>query len=64
MWDKVLKAFRETLQKAEDSYLVKAKSFNCTDEENSTALATLRKRAWLGPPCKDRRANFRFCIPR
>ena len=21
--------------------------FNCTDEENTTALATLRKRAWL-----------------
>ena len=26
MWDKVLKAFRETLQKAEDTYLAKAKS--------------------------------------
>ncbi|CAL1706761.1 unnamed protein product [Somion occarium] len=47
MWDKVLKAFRETLEKAESSYLTKAKSFSCTDEENATALSTLRKRAWL-----------------
>ncbi|TFK53774.1 root hair defective 3 GTP-binding protein [Heliocybe sulcata] len=47
MWDKVLKVFKETLEKAESTYLVKAKSFNCTEEENQTALATLRKRAWL-----------------
>ncbi|TRM70209.1 RHD3/Sey1 [Schizophyllum amplum] len=47
MWDKVLKAFRQTLDKAESSYLTKAKSFNCTEEENTTSLATLRKRAWL-----------------
>ncbi|KAI0358523.1 root hair defective 3 GTP-binding protein [Trametes cingulata] len=47
MWDKVLKVFRETLEKAEAAYLTKAKSFDCTDEENATALATLRKRAWL-----------------
>ncbi|OSD06948.1 root hair defective 3 GTP-binding protein [Trametes coccinea BRFM310] len=47
MWDKVLKVFRETLEKAESAYLSKAKSFDCTDEENTTALATLRKRAWL-----------------
>ncbi|TBU45789.1 protein SEY1 [Dichomitus squalens] len=47
MWDKVLKVFRETLDKAESSYLTKAKSFDCTDEENATALTTLRKRAWL-----------------
>ena len=26
MWDKVLKTFRETLEKAESSYLAKAKS--------------------------------------
>ncbi|KAL1746547.1 RHD3/Sey1 [Schizophyllum fasciatum] len=47
MWDKVLKAFRQTLDKAEATYLTKAKSFNCTEEENTTSLATLRKRAWL-----------------
>ncbi|PIL35938.1 hypothetical protein GSI_01598 [Ganoderma sinense ZZ0214-1] len=47
MWDKVLTVFRETLEKAESSYLTKAKSFDCTDEENSTALAILRRRAWL-----------------
>lgn len=47
MWDKVLAAFRDTLDKAESTYLAKAKSFNCTDAENATALATLRKRAWM-----------------
>ncbi|KAI4523869.1 root hair defective 3 GTP-binding protein [Schizophyllum commune Loenen D] len=47
MWDKVLKAFRQTLDKAEATYLTKAKSFNCTEEENTTSLITLRKRAWL-----------------
>ncbi|KAH7927542.1 root hair defective 3 GTP-binding protein [Leucogyrophana mollusca] len=47
MWDKVLSTFRSTLDKAESTYLVKAKSFNCTDEENTTAIASLRKRAWL-----------------
>lgn len=47
MWDMVLKSFRATLGKTEDAYITKAKSFNCTDEENATALATVRKRAWL-----------------
>ncbi|RDX47836.1 protein SEY1 [Lentinus brumalis] len=47
MWDKVLKVFRDTLDKAEAAYLAKAKSFDCTEEENATALAILRKRAWL-----------------
>ncbi|EIW83198.1 root hair defective 3 GTP-binding protein [Coniophora puteana RWD-64-598 SS2] len=47
MWDKVLSTFRETLEKAESNYLTKARSFNCTEEENEAALATLRKRAWL-----------------
>lgn len=27
--------------------LISATGFNCTEEENTTALATLRKRAWL-----------------
>ena len=70
MWDQVLTSFKGTLDKAESTYLAKAKSkhhlflfscfirsnphsyifskgFNCTDEENTSALATLRKRAWL-----------------
>ncbi|KAG2064326.1 root hair defective 3 GTP-binding protein [Suillus decipiens] len=47
MWDKVLNTFKETLEKAESTYLVKAKSFNCTDDENVTSLAALRRRAWL-----------------
>lgn len=64
MWDKILATFRETLGKAESSYLAKAKSelsyiflraarfltkfagFNCTEAENETALAAVRKRAW------------------
>ncbi|KAH7888883.1 RHD3/Sey1 [Phlebopus sp. FC_14] len=47
MWDKVLATFKQLLDKAESSYLAKAKSFDCTDEENATALSSLRKRAWL-----------------
>jgi len=47
MWDKVLKAFRSSLDKAEGTYLRKAKSFNSTDEENEHAIAHLRKRSWL-----------------
>jgi len=46
MWDKVLGVFRDTLTKAETTYLSKAKSFNCTDDENTLALAILRRRAW------------------
>ncbi|KAJ6498856.1 RHD3/Sey1 [Mycena sanguinolenta] len=46
MWDQILRAFRETLEKAEASYLAKATSFDCTDEENATSLAALRRRAW------------------
>lgn len=47
MWDKVLAAFRSTLEQAEATYLRKAKSFNCTDEENETALVALRRKSWL-----------------
>jgi hypothetical protein len=46
MWDRVLKAFRDALDKAEATYTRKAKGFNCTEEENEAALALLRKRAW------------------
>ncbi|KAL5523821.1 SEY1 [Sanghuangporus baumii] len=47
MWDKVLIAFRETLEKAESTYLSKARSFDSTEEENTKSLSILRKRAWL-----------------
>ncbi|KII92556.1 hypothetical protein PLICRDRAFT_50920 [Plicaturopsis crispa FD-325 SS-3] len=47
MWDGVLRTFKETLDKAEATYLSKARSFNCTEDENATSLAALRTRAWL-----------------
>ncbi|TDL25999.1 root hair defective 3 GTP-binding protein [Rickenella mellea] len=47
MWDKILNAYKEILEKGEATYLSKARSFNCTEEENTRALATVRKRAWL-----------------
>ena len=47
MWDKVLSAFRATLEQAEASYLRKATSFNCTEEENEAALLALRRKSWL-----------------
>ncbi|KAJ7693445.1 RHD3/Sey1 [Mycena rosella] len=47
MWDDILRAFRQTLSKAEAAYLAKATSFNCTDEENTASLAALRRRAWM-----------------
>ncbi|KAF9478797.1 protein SEY1 [Pholiota conissans] len=47
MWDNILRSFREVLGKAETAYLVKAKSFNSTEKENTVALTALRKRAWL-----------------
>ncbi|KAJ7187746.1 RHD3/Sey1 [Mycena filopes] len=48
MWDDILRTFRQTLDKAEASYLAKATSFDCTEEENATSLAALRRRAWQG----------------
>ncbi|KAI9571146.1 RHD3/Sey1 [Boletus coccyginus] len=47
MWDNVLAAFKQLLERAESSYLKKAKAFNCTEEENQTALGSLRMRTWL-----------------
>jgi len=46
IWDNVLRIYKETLVNAENSYLRKATSFDCTDEENDEALMTLRRRAW------------------
>ncbi|TCD65089.1 Protein sey1 [Steccherinum ochraceum] len=47
MWDDILKTFKSILTKAESSYLSKARSFNCTEEENATALANIRRRTWI-----------------
>ncbi|KAL1411658.1 Dynamin-like GTPase that mediates homotypic ER fusion [Vanrija albida] len=47
MWDKVLTTYRDVNGAAEKAYLSKAKSYNCTEEENATALHTLRSRSWL-----------------
>ncbi|GAA6050175.1 hypothetical protein JCM3770_000438 [Rhodotorula araucariae] len=47
MWDKVLGAFKAALAKAEEAYIRKATSFNCTEEEMQAALSLLRRRAWL-----------------
>ncbi|GAA6042278.1 hypothetical protein JCM8097_000611 [Rhodosporidiobolus ruineniae] len=47
MWDKVLSAFKAALGKAEEAYVRKATSFNCTAEETDAALTLLRRRAWL-----------------
>ncbi|KAF9529256.1 protein SEY1 [Crepidotus variabilis] len=52
MWDDILKTFGEVLGKAEAAYLSKAKSFNCTEEENATSLASLRKRSWIALKAK------------
>ncbi|OCF39288.1 protein SEY1 [Kwoniella heveanensis CBS 569] len=47
MWDTVLKTYKQVSEDGEESYLTKAKSYNCSDEENETALASLRARTWL-----------------
>ncbi|KAH8918445.1 root hair defective 3 GTP-binding protein [Atractiella rhizophila] len=52
MWDKVVGAFVGALEKAENTYLRKAKGFNSTDEENESALKNLRKKAWLSLTAK------------
>ncbi|CEH16881.1 protein sey1 [Ceraceosorus bombacis] len=46
MWDRILIAFKDALTSAEAAYLEKAKSFNCTDEENAVALSSLRRKSW------------------
>ncbi|THH13335.1 hypothetical protein EW146_g6869 [Bondarzewia mesenterica] len=47
VWDSIRRTFKETLDKAETSYLTKAKDFDCTVEDNEVALASLRKCAWI-----------------
>ncbi|KAI9457897.1 protein SEY1 [Russula earlei] len=46
IWDNVLRTYTETLATSEDLYLSKARSFDCTDDENDEAVTTLRQRAW------------------
>lgn len=46
MWDNLMIMFKTTLEKAEENYMAKARSFNCTDEENVTSLDSIRRRAW------------------
>ncbi|KGB78728.1 protein SEY1 [Cryptococcus deuterogattii 99/473] len=47
MWDIVLKTYSDVMEAAEEAYFSKAKSYNCSDEENAAALTSLRARAWL-----------------
>lgn len=47
MWDTVLKTYNDVTKSAERTYLTKAKSYNCTKEENDAALKTLHSRSWL-----------------
>ncbi|THH11699.1 hypothetical protein EW146_g7946, partial [Bondarzewia mesenterica] len=47
MWDSIRWTFKETLVKADTSYLTTAKGFDCTVEENAVTLASLHKRAWI-----------------
>ncbi|ODN80608.1 protein SEY1 [Cryptococcus amylolentus CBS 6039] len=47
MWDTVLQTYKEVSETAEKAYLAKAKSYNCSEEENVTALASLKARTWL-----------------
>ncbi|THH07425.1 hypothetical protein EW146_g9322 [Bondarzewia mesenterica] len=47
MWDSIRRTFKETLVKADTSYLTTAKDFDCMVEENAVTLASLRKRAWI-----------------
>ncbi|KAF8258375.1 protein SEY1 [Lactarius quietus] len=60
MWDNVLRTYKESLSKSEESYLTKARSFNCTDEENDEALTTLRQRAWAALRAKVDEQTERF----
>lgn len=47
MWDNLLITFKTILSKSESTYLNRAQTFNCTEEENTLSLSILRKRAWL-----------------
>ncbi|GBB84423.1 hypothetical protein RclHR1_01100015 [Rhizophagus clarus] len=46
MWAKIVKKFKEVLDKTEQQLLKKAKSFNSSEEENAKSVENLRKRSW------------------
>ena len=46
MWDNLLIAFKKVMSKAEKLYVSRAKTFNCTEEEQDKAILTLRRRGW------------------
>lgn len=47
MWDSVLKTYRDVTKSSQKTYLAKATSYNCTTDENESALKTLALRSWL-----------------
>ncbi|WVO15942.1 protein SEY1 [Cryptococcus depauperatus] len=47
MWDVILTTYTEVTEAAESAYLKKAKSYNCSEEENIESLTSLRARNWL-----------------
>ncbi|RHZ82865.1 hypothetical protein Glove_103g237 [Diversispora epigaea] len=47
MWGKIIRKFQQILENIENQLLKRAKSFNSSEEENSTAIESLRKRSWL-----------------
>lgn len=52
MWDEVLISFSTLLEQAEATYVRKATSFNCTDDENEHALLALRRKSWMSMRAK------------
>lgn len=46
MWDKVLSTYSDVTGSAQKTYLNKARSYNCTEEENTAALKDLQTRSW------------------
>lgn len=47
MWDTIFLIYEDAVRSSEETYSVKAKSYNCTAEENDVALTALRSRSWL-----------------
>lgn len=47
MWDKILTTYNDVTGSAERTYLAKAKSYNCTEDENEAALHSLSTRSWI-----------------
>lgn len=47
MWDTVVKKYKDVTAASEKAYLAKARSYNCTPEEDAAALKLLHSRSWL-----------------